>query len=477
MDKTKAEQILREFARMHGDVSFLAKKKSIDFSSELFKQQRDMINDPSKMKAGLTSRRAGKSYSTVFYMIKEAYEKPRTHIAYVALSRRNAYDAMWDELVVVLARYGIGYTTDKNMLQFRLDNGSKITLSGATSESVLETHRGQHYSLVIIDEAASVRFLPILEGFIDNVIDPTLMDDDGTLLLISSPGIVCKGFFYDITTGALPAWSVHKWTLLDNLKLPRWRNKPNWKELAEQFMADTKIKKNWDDLSPTFIREYKGEWVDGTGNTIYPFTQSNNTFTELPDLEFNYIFGVDFGIVDASTLIVVAYSDDSDKLWVVDEYKRSDMAPSKFADVVAGFYDTYKPKLVVGDSGGMGKAFIKEIEQHFDLPLEAALKTGKLGMVELLADDFRRGNIMVHDRLVNLQAELYAYQWKDATLKLLPDYAEDHLLDALLYAYRRSMHYVKKEPIKPKASAVDEMFMARVESIKSNEDKPWWDID
>lgn len=442
MNKQRARAILNEFAERHGDLSALSTGKEIDFEADLFDKQLAVVKSKAKKKAVIAGRRSGKSIQAAYYLISVAFATQRTNVAYIALSRLSAKIIIWDALLLILNRYKIGYKVNLVEQSITLDNGSRILVAGASTEREIEKFRGPSYKLVVVDECGSPQFLPLLENLIENIISPALMDTDGTVELISSPGVVNAGFFYEATTDKIPGWDVHHWTVLDNPKLPRWAGKKDWRALARLMLEELKIDKGWDDETPVYRREYLGEWVEGDEALIYPFS-SNNTFKNLPLMDFQFIFGVDLGVVDDATIIVGAYSPLTPNLYIVDEFKQNNMAPSDFAEVLKVYYDRYEPTVIVTDSGGLGKAFVKEIEKRFRMPIEAAQKTNKVGMVTLLQDDFRLGRIKVHDSLVEIKAELYSYIWKDKALKVLPD-GEDHLLDALLYAYRRSMHYTGK---------------------------------
>ena len=60
------------------------KSHALNLSKTLFKEQVDFIQDPSKRKAAICSRRSGKSYSAGRYLIKEALEDEGTTCVYIA---------------------------------------------------------------------------------------------------------------------------------------------------------------------------------------------------------------------------------------------------------------------------------------------------------------------------------------------------------------------------------------------------------
>lgn len=479
MDPLTKQRFMEEYALRYGDLSAIEKTRYIDFTSDLFDKQRAFVNSPSKKKSAVCGRRSGKTICCAYYLIKTAYEQ-KCNVAYIALSRKSAKDIVWDVIKTILTRYKIPYNTDLNALQFKLKNGSRISLHGASSSREVEKHRGMYYSLVIVDECGSPQFYPLLEQMVKDVIGPTLFDTGGTLCLISTPGAVCSGLFYRITEGHVPGWDTHHWTVKDNSKFPRWRNKKGWRNIAELLLEEQRQENDYDYESPIYRREWLGQWVKDSVSLVYKFDPDNNTFNELPrDItNWNYIFGIDFGIVDSSAIVIGAYSPDNPTLYIVDVFKQNGLAPSDFADIINVYYKKYNPIVVDADANGMGAAFIAEIEKRFQLPIEPAEKDDKVGFIEILNDGFRRNNIKIKNTLLPLITELCTLQWKDIETKTLLDDGDDHCADAFLYCWRKSLHYRGKyRKAKPKLGSKewqDQMFMDVVDKIKKQQDALWW---
>jgi len=479
MDKKTARQVLEEFTMRNVDLSEIVDTKFIDFSRDLFDKQREFIDSPAKKKAAICGRRAGKSVCCAYYLVKTAYEK-KCSVAYIALSRKSAKDIIWYEITTILDRYKIEYETDLTALQIRLPNGSHINLHGAGSDREIDKHRGMHYELIIIDECGSLQFMPLLDNMLNNVLGPTLFDSGGTICMISSPGPICSGQFYRITEGQIPGWAVHHWTVLENPKFPRWRKHKNWRKEARELLGQLREENGWTDESPVYKREWLGKWIKEAVSLVYKFDADRNMFNQLPvDVEeWNYLIGVDFGIVDSSAIVVGAYSLNSPVLYIVDSFKNNGLSPGEVADIIKKFYEQYKPLSIVADSNGIGLAFISELENRYTIPIQKAEKMEKIAFIEMLNDDLKKGRIKIKDDLYELLEEITTLQWKDIERKILPDTMEDHLLDAQLYMWRDSLHYMGKKPkAKPKLGSrewADQMFDDTVAKLKSSEDNPWW---
>ena len=480
LDPIAARKVLEEYALRHADLTTVTEQKFIDFSADLFKQQRDFIKSPAKKKIALCGRRGGKSTTCAYYCVETGYLK-KCSVAYIALSRQAAKDILWHEVMNILDRYKIPYDTDLSALQFRLGNGSIIGFYGASSEREIEKFRGMHFELVIVDEASRPQFLPLLDSLLYEVIGPTLFDTDGTICLISSPGPICSGIFYRITEGLVGGWDVHRWTVKDNPKLPRWRNKANWRQQAEALLEELKTEHGWDNESPIYRREWLGQWVKESISLVYKFDSATNTFSDLPtDIkEWQYLFGIDFGVVDSSAIVVGAYSAESPVLWIVDCFKQNSLSPSELADIIKTYYEKYNPVAIDADANGMGLSFITEIEKRHQLPIDKAEKKDKVGFIELINDEFRRGKIKIKENLTDLQEELSTFQWLDIQRKLLPKEANDHCCDALLYMWRKSLHYIGKTPDAPvKVGSVEweqQLFSDVKDTLNKKLTENWWD--
>jgi len=480
MDPKTARQVLEEFALRNADLTKIADYKEIDFGADLFDKQEAFIMHSSRRKAALCGRRSGKTVCCAYYLVKTAYER-KCDVAYIALSRQSAKNIIWNEIVTILERYKIKYETNQQALQITLANGSRIILSGASSEREVEKHRGMYYALVIIDECGAPQFLPLLENMVYNVLLPTLFDTDGTICLISSPGPICAGLFYRITEGFEKNWKTFKWTVKDNPKFPRWSRKKDWRELAEELLGSIKEENGWDEESPVFRREWKGEWVKEAVSLVYKFDADINLYSQLPNdiKNWDYIFGIDFGVADSSAIVVGAYSLDSPVLYIIDCFKKNQLSPGEVADVTKGYYEKYEPVSIDADANGMGLAFIMEIEKRHQLPIEKAEKQDKVGFIEIMNDEFKKGRIKIKETLVDLLEEITKLQWRDIENKILPEDAEDHLCDAMLYMWRRSLHYTGKLPKKtPKVGTMeweDELLEQVKDKYRAKEGEAWWE--
>lgn len=189
----------------------------------------------------------------------------------------------WAEATVSpLRRYGVSLNRSDRIIEF--PNGGGLSIYSADSG---DSMRSEAFHLVIVDEAARVA-----QDVYTDVIQPTLADYDGDLILISSP--YGKNWFYQEYVTALSngqrmaAWNA-----------PTSANpNPNIRrafELAKDRVPDR-----------TYRAEWLAEFVDD-GGEVFRNVRACATaviqFEPIPGHE--YIIGVDLGKLNDFTVCVV----------------------------------------------------------------------------------------------------------------------------------------------------------------------------
>ena len=477
MDYLKARQILEEYAERERLIEPTG-NKIINFDKDLFTKQLDFINSSSKRKALLCGRRAGKSYAAAYYLVKTAYETPKAECLYVALTLKSAKKIILPALKEIIERYKIEAEYNYTDYTYTFKNGSSIRIVGADMERMADRLRGQSYNLTVIDEAQA--FGEHLNSLVDDVLVPAVRERSGTCCLIGTPDIVCAGLFYEATTNKRTSWNHWHWNLTENRYYKKWANRKNWQQLAQEELQVICQEEGLNNTSERFRREYIGEWVEGGSALVYKYNSDINTFTELPKLtELYHLFGIDFGIVDESAILVAAYSPHSKILWILEEFKQGQLSPEALAKLIKTRYDAFLPVSLVCDGNGIGAAFISQLQAMYELPIELAEKKDKTAFIELLNDDLLSGKIKIHHRCKELIKEIKNLQWADPILKELPDHADDHLLDALLYLWRKSQHFLGIEPKTIPAPTVAEysnyLRDQELERVKQEQEQSWWE--
>ena len=406
---------------------------TLNFKRHLFPEQLAFINDPSKRKAALCTRRAGKSFAVSRYLIQESLEIPGTMCVYIARTREAAKRILWNMLKEADKQYRLGLKFNNSALTARFPNGSEIIFTGANDSSDVDKLRGAAFSLAVLDEAA---FFNIdLKELVRDVLGPALLDTDGTLAMISTPSSQCAGFFYDITEKEKYGYTTHKWTVRDN---------PHMKSAWDAIQRDIR-NGILDPTDPGYKREYEGLWVRDDRSSVYRYTDVNIYDTIPENCFWEYTLGIDLGYHDATAFIVSAYSEDVEEFYIVEEYKKKNMLTVDVEEMIRHLQSKYNfTKIVMDTGGGSSKMLMETFKQRSGIPITAAKKTGdKVGLIRMMNSDMARGLVKVK-RGTELLKEWDRLQFN------LSGTAEDkrydnHLSDAALYAWMESRHFMYEE--------------------------------
>lgn len=340
----------------------------------LFKPQWSFVLDASRRKTAICSRRAGKSHAAAVYLCETARRYDKSVCVYVALTRLSAKRILWAIIKELNEAHKLNAVFNNTELTISFSNGSQIWLTGAEDQAQIEKLRGNSYQLVIIDEAAS--FGDHLEELCDEVLEPALLETDGTLCMIGTPSSACVGKFHEATTAQQSPWSKHSWTILDNPHIPD----------AKRWLENRCAENGWDEGHPIYRREWLGQWVWDALGLCVRYTQKNVVET-MPNLNYMHVLGVDLGYNDATAFQVVSSSIKAPECYIHDGYKRTGMDVTAVAEKIREYQRRYTISKIMMDTGGGGKMIAEELSARFSLPISAANKTDKIGTMELLNGD------------------------------------------------------------------------------------------
>ena len=410
----------------------MSSKLKIRIEDDKFQKQNEFIDDTSKLKAALCTRRSGKSFGAGRYLLKVANDFPGVKCLYIALTRDSAKNIMWDDVLKVLVnKYAMVAKTNEVDLSMTLSNKSTIRLVGADAKPAeMEKFLGQKYKLVIIDEAGSFR--QDLRRLVYEIIEPACVDLDGSVAMIGTPTDLVKSLFYDVTTRKEGGWSVHKWSTMDNPYIAeKWD-----KKIKDQIARDPKIIE-----TPAFKRMYLGEWFIDTDKLVYKFNRAVNVFSDLPKThktEWYHLIGVDLGYEDDNAFVVACYNQYDSHLWIVEVIKRNHLDFYQVSVIIKSLMAKYNTTKVVIDNAN--KQGVEQMKRRYELPLIAAEKTGKADHIELMNADFITGKILIHEDCTSIMDEYDGLIWDEKKLKKeehpsCPNHAADAALYMFIHAY------------------------------------------
>jgi phage terminase large subunit-like protein len=178
---------------------------AFEFVVSLHPGQAAIFNSPARFKVVAAGRRFGKSHFAAVTLALEAlketndagYRLTAEHgVYYVAPTFDQAKRIMWPKLRELLGFKSTGgFISNENVNDgwIELINGRRIYIRGADNPDSL---RGIALSHVVLDEYADMK-----SNVWDEIIEPALMDVEGTALFIGTPK--GKNHFYKLFMGAL----------------------------------------------------------------------------------------------------------------------------------------------------------------------------------------------------------------------------------------------------------------------------------
>ncbi len=429
----------------------------------LFDKQLKFVEDPRPFKVAVCSRRAGKSVACAADLVDTALNNPHSVCLYITLARTSAKRILWPELIKLNDKYKLGMTPDLIELSMTFPNGAVIYCTGAKDASEIEKFRGLALKKVYIDECQSFR--AHLKELIDDVLVPALMDYDGSLILIGTPGPVPAGFFAEVSGATQKSeaqhiedteedadfnWVRYHWTFFDNPHIALKSKKTH-----EQVLKRALKMRGVDVTDASIQREFFGKWVLDTNSLWIKYNSKLNNYDKLDQHhKWNYILGIDLGFNDADALAVIAWHDNSSEIYLVEEIITDKQDMTDLVAQINSIQRRYDISKMVIDEGGLGKKMAEEMRRRHSLPLHPADKARKQENVTFLNDALRTGRFKAKATSRFAQDSLLVeIDWDKSTpdkVKVSDKFHSD-IIDAVLYAFRESPAYAyEPPPDKPK---------------------------
>lgn len=420
----------------------------------LYPCQRKVITSKSRKKVVLTPRQVGKTFTIICYIVLAAImnTNPDARVVYACDTRDHAKDIIWSRLLRFLNEHGIEYKSNRVELSVTLKNGSTIDLYGVDDEKKASKLRGLQFLLIVVDEVEKIKS-DHLRVVIGEEISAGLKTYDGTILLVGTPGPVKSGMFYEVTNDpAKHGYKFFTWNQYDNVDYPVWKDVPDelkkdvilgfLKKIAEEDYG------GWD--TPAFRREYLGEWCQSEDEYCYHLSEEKNLLQNLllPS-EYTVIIGVDIGYNDDTSFVVTGYSKKINECHVIYSSSGKKLIVNDVVYELWNLIEKYHPIRIVLDTGGGKMATVsiaKEISRRYEVGIVPAEKDKKAAYMLMLDNDFRTGKVKLFknkmwEQIVDLKKDPKS---QIEMLKQKCDYC-----DALLYAWRYNLHYMRI-PLEPK---------------------------
>lgn len=435
LSPNEAKKIL-EMRRKKAAIS--AKPAALTPLDPSFVSQNNFILDPARFIAAQCSRRAGKSNGLAIRFKNTLDRYPGAQCIYLALTRDSARDIMWPILQELNEKHKWGCEFIESKLWMVNPNGAVLKLMGADMKNFIKRIKGRKSPGIAIDEAQD--FGSHLQSLIDDVLTPMLADySDGWLAVTGTPGPVPAGYFFEVTQKGMYGFSLHKWTLYENPYMPN----------PEEFVADLKRKRAWDDKHPTLRREWLNEWVLDVEALWIRYKEEYNDYAVLPRGPLHFVLGIDVGYKDADALAVLAWTEDSPVTYLVEEVITRKQGLTELADQIRNLMSRYTIDKMVIDEGGLGKKLAEELRRRFGIPVQPADKLRKQENVEFLNDALRRSMFRAKSQSrFAKDSFLVQIDWDRSTPDriVIKKHPHSDIIDAVLYAFKESPAYTYQQP-------------------------------
>jgi hypothetical protein len=133
-----------------------------------------------------------------------------------------------------------------------------------------------------------------------------------------------------------------------------------------------------------------------TSALYYQLDLELNTYVSELDAGYKVVIGVDLGVNDATAIVVNAYYPGLPDIWTLESQSWPNLSPSGAYVKLQEVRQRYLGARTVVDSGGLGKAFVKEWQDTYNYYAESAQKLGVAGQIAFINGLLRSGGLRIH---------------------------------------------------------------------------------
>ena len=424
----------------------------------LFEPQRAFVHDPATFVTACCSRRAGKSEGAASRLLITGITKPQAPLLYFTLTRRDAKRIMWEKLLKLNHASGAGFEAAESELVLKRNGRARIYLTGCDNQTEIGKMRGSGWGDVVADE--SQLFPSYMKQLVEEVLTPSLMDFKGSIRLIGTPAPVPSGYFYDVCKS--PKWSRHSWTAFDNPHVE-----------ARSLLTAALEMRGVQDADPSIQREFYGKWTYDPEALVFKYDPVRNARGAVPTGDWDAVLGVDLGFDDADAIAVIAFTQGRPEAYLREEHVLPKQTITQLATKLTALIAKYEPLAVVMDTGGLGKKIAEEIRMRYSLPIKAAEKADKFTHIELLNNAMRTGTFFAPADSRFAQ-DCMLVEWDRERSRgdklVVSDRYHSDICDAVLYAFRESLHWLHEPNLAPPPDEEDELETLQEELYKQEQE-------
>ncbi len=395
------------------------------------------------------SRQAGKSTISSVKAVHTALYKPNSLTLLISPSLRQSAE-LFRKVADTLSKVPDAPSrTEDNKLSLALSNGSRI-VSLPSSESTIRGFSA--VTLIIEDEAAFV------DDEIFTAVRPMLAVSNGQLMLLSTPNGRKGHFFKSWSTGG-DGW--------ERVEIPA-RDIPR---ISAEFLAEERR----DMGDARYRQEYQCEFVHAATGLVYSrFDPLVNVVQPSAKRLDNHILSIAYGFTDTTAFAVLGWNNHDQVARVVKCFK-FDGTPSEAAYVARHLVTDYAPIAIIGDTDQLGKDYVDEARERFDLPIEAADREGKRGYIDLLNDALAgKRLVLTAGTCEQLIEEWINIPWHESREREMAGY-DNFCANATLYGWRSCWAFLENpaehKPAKGSPEAIAAWLAEDEERLAQDEDR------
>lgn len=201
------------------------------------------------------SRQLGKSWFALVLCLEFAIQNPGAQIKYAAQTAKQVRKILRPHMRELLKDCPLELRPKLHSQdgEYRFPNGSVITIAGCDRENV-ETLRGQHAHLAIVDEGGAI---DDLEYVVDSVLLPQTLNTNGRIFIISTPAASPGHPFKHYCDKAEADGALIERTIYDN---PR---------ISDETIAEI-CRAQGGEHSTSWLREYMVQHVTDSESAVLP---------------------------------------------------------------------------------------------------------------------------------------------------------------------------------------------------------------
>lgn len=431
------EEALRQ-AWEEGDLSYKLRPHQFPLYNFIADVNPDPLAKVLLKKLGKCARRFGKTFTVLTHINELAPRFPGIRMRYAAPTEKSLKSYVKPNMRIILADCPPDlkpkFLPHESM--YLWPNGSELWLAGTDKEHA-EKLRGPGTDLGVVDEAGSMSNLKYV---VNDILLPSTMDNDGRLIIISTPPKTPGHDFTLMCNEAEAEGALFVQTVWQNSYLTERPDK-----LQEYIDASGGIE------SSTWKREYECKDVVDEAVAVIGEASDEELMAEVcqpytrPPY-FNTQTTMDPGFSPSHTGILFSYIDFQKSLLVIED--EIDMLRMR-TDIMAERIKAKEHELGYGQPQSKGKhmrwsdidpRLIQDLDSMHHLSFAATNKDVISAMVNHARVLFSQKKIRVHPRCKTLIAELKACTWNDGKtgFDFSTQFGHYDLISALIYATRNA---------------------------------------